>query len=105
MNLDRRISIQVNTPSQDGAGQPIESWAELVECWASVEYLGETTLAKEEFQEKIEKTMQYVKFSIRYRSDINTKNRIVYRGNNFEIRSVKEVGRLQYLEINTVQYG
>jgi SPP1 family predicted phage head-tail adaptor len=35
--LDQRVTFQRNTPAQDGAGQPVESWATVIETWASVD--------------------------------------------------------------------
>jgi len=35
--LRERITIEVNTPAQDGYGEPVESWGTYAVRWASVE--------------------------------------------------------------------
>jgi len=32
--LDRRVTIQTNTPTQDAYGEPIESWSTFATVWA-----------------------------------------------------------------------
>lgn len=74
--LDRRITIQRNTPIQDNAGEPLDSWTDLATRWADVTPLvgterlgGENLVAKEQ-----------VKFRFRWDasiSSISPKDRIV----------------------------
>ena len=35
--LNRRITIQTQTPSQDAAGQELQSWTTSYCCWASID--------------------------------------------------------------------
>jgi SPP1 family predicted phage head-tail adaptor len=37
--LNRRISIQNQSSTQDGAGQPIQSWTTVYTCWADIDIL------------------------------------------------------------------
>jgi len=41
-----------------------------------------------------------VTFKIRYRTDINTQNRIVFDGSNWDITDVRQLGRRDGLEID-----
>ena len=34
--LNRRIQIQSQTPSQDAAGQELQSWSTIYTCWAEI---------------------------------------------------------------------
>jgi SPP1 family predicted phage head-tail adaptor len=33
--LDRRIQVQISTPSQDGAGDEVQNWTDLTKRWAN----------------------------------------------------------------------
>ena len=90
-DLDRRITIQQNTPTQDGAGQPIESWADLATVWAEVVPVG----GSETFQAKQTGAEAVAKFRIRYRGDVLRKMRVVYDSDNYDIADVAEDRRFE----------
>ncbi len=99
--LDRRIAIQQNTPTQDSAGQPIDSWADLATVWAEVVPVS----GSETFQAKQVGAEAVAKFRIRYRSDIVRKMRVVYDSDNYDISDAAEDRRFerrQYLLITAV---
>ena len=90
-DLDRRITIQQNTPTQDGAGQPIASWADLATVWAEVVPVG----GSETFQAKQTGAEAVAKFRIRYRGDVLRKMRVVYDSDNYDISDVAEDRRFE----------
>lgn len=96
--LTRMITIQQATATQDVAGQPIKTWTRLDRAWAAVESID----TNERFQGIREVGHKLRLFTIRYRSDINFEQRIVYQEEYYNIRSIKEVnrrGRDAFLEL------
>ncbi len=89
--LDRRITIEQNTPTQDGAGQPIDSWAALATVWAEVVPVG----GSERFQAMQVGAETVVKFRIRYRGDVLRAMRVVYDSDNYDIADVAEDRRFE----------
>lgn len=83
-----RVTIQVNTPTQNSDGQPIESWANLTSnptVWAEirVKAAGESFDAGgQQVQALIHPTV-----TLRYRSDILAKMRVLYGARIFEIEN------------------
>ncbi len=90
-HLDRRITVQQNTPAQDAAGQPVESWADLATVWAEVVPVGGTEL----FQARQFGAETVVKFRIRYRGDVTRAMRVVYDSDNYDIADVAEDRRFE----------
>ena len=90
-NLDRRITIQSNTPSQDSYGEPIASWSELDVVWAQVTVLGGR--GDERFVGEQDYATHRAEFRIRYRSDVTAAMRISYDSLVWLIESVVELGR------------
>ena len=101
--LDRRITIQQSTPTQDAAGQPIESWAALATVWAEVVPVG----GSEVFQAKQFGAEAVAKFRIRYRGDVTRAMRVVYDSDNYDISDVAEDRRFErrQFEIITATAG
>ena len=89
--LDRRITIQQNTPVQDSVGQPIESWADLATVWAEVIPVG----GSEIFQARQVGAETVAKFRIRYRGDVLRAMRVVYDSDNYDIADVAEDRRFE----------
>lgn len=94
-NLDRRIQIQTATAAQDEYGEAVETWATTYTVWAWVRYKsgGESV-----FSNKETATADCI-FTIRYRTGINERLRIVYDSVNYDILHIAEVGRRKYLEL------
>ena len=93
--LDRRVTLQTNSPSQDTTGQPIESWSEIDVVWAEVVPLrGRVLLAAQQVNAEVT-----AKFLIRYRSDVGPADRVLYDSVGHDILSVTEIGRQEGLEI------
>lgn len=83
-SLNRIVSIQTPTATQDAAGQPIPTWATLATVWANIRHLnGSETI-------KADAEASTVKASIRIlrRTDINASMRVVLGSTNYQIRAV-----------------
>ena len=97
-NLDRRITIQALTATQDGAGQPVETWADLATVWANVQHLR----GIEPFQGQEFNAQRKTVFKIRYRDDVDVTCQIIFDGDTYDIFSVNETGRRDGLEISAL---
>jgi len=95
--LDRRITIEQNTPGHDAAGAPTESWATLATVWAEVR----PAAGREFFDAQQIVAEAKVVFRIRYRSDVDHKMRVSYAGNLYDIHGIAELGRQEGLDIMT----
>jgi len=96
--LDRRIVIQTPTRTQDGAGQPVETWTTLATVWASTDSLR----GKEPFQGEQFNAQMATVFKIRWRDDVDVTARITFDGDTYNIFSVDEIGRREGLEITAL---
>lgn len=92
--MDRQIVIEQNTPTQDAAGQPIESWATLATVWA--EYL--PVSGREFWQAKQVNAQAVANFRIHYRSDVTRKMRLTSEGDTYDIVDANEDRRFGYKE-------
>ena len=99
--LDRRIVIEVNTPTRSPSGEKVDSWATLATVWAEVRPLR----GKEFFDAAAVQSEIDTKFRIRFRSDLTTKMRINYDGNLYDIHSIAELGRHAATEIMASAQG
>jgi SPP1 family predicted phage head-tail adaptor len=95
--LDRRILLEQNLPTPDSFGQPIDSWSEVGQVWARVDYMQ----GSEKNQANEEVAIQWIEFTIRYRKPLNARYRITYEGQVYDIEAVAEIGRRQGLKLST----
>lgn len=109
--FDQRIIIQrnMNSPDeQDSAGQPIENWQPLIECWAAVDaaQVARRSLIEPYIAEEIQSVLSFtiwIRADIMSRLNITLKDRVVWRG---ELCNIKDVidqqlrGRLTALIVN-----
>lgn len=98
-NLDQRITLQTVTRTSDGIGGYTSSWRNIAPAptvWASAR----PGSAREVLaSDRVNAGGLYV-FTIRNRDDLNEADRIVWRGENYNIRAVRRRGgRELYLEI------
>lgn len=93
-NLDRRITIEQNTPATDSFGEQDASWSELDTVWAEVR----TQSGREIFRAGTQAEAD-VTFRIRYRSDLTRAMRIIHDGDAYDILAINEIGRREGLEI------
>jgi len=97
--LDRRITLQSASVSTDGFGQAVRTYSTLAQVWAKVDYRG--TPKEGEDTEKLT-SLNKVRFTIRYRSDVDATNKISWKSKTYEIEGVSLEGRERYLIIDTV---
>jgi SPP1 family predicted phage head-tail adaptor len=99
--LDRRITLQRATLSQDETGQEIEVWSTLATVWASWRRASaRETLAAAEIAAAVTDI-----FEIRWWSgvsDLNPNDRIQYAGRTYDIADVAEIGRHEGLQISAL---
>lgn len=95
-HLDRKITILTPNGSANAFGEVPVSFVTLAEVWAKVDY---RNTGQEDEQAQRETAVDKVTFTIRYRTDVNTGQRISYNGKTYNIRSVSEVGRRSFLDL------
>jgi len=93
--LDRRITIQSQSASQDGAGESVPTWAPLCTVWAHTASLR----GKEPFQGQEFNAQMTTVFTIRWRDDVDVTMRVIFDGDTYDVFSVYEIGRREGLEI------
>jgi len=93
--LDRRVSLQTATDSQDAYGQAISTWATTYTVWADVFPMPYTEQV--EGDRKTEQTL--FKVRIRYQSGVIPTMRLVYNSQYYDIISINEGNRQEYLDL------
>lgn len=96
-DLDRQIVLQNNTPTRSDSGATVESWGTFANCWAKVEEMNVGS-GEEEARKKQTAVTRFF-FTVRFRSGVTTLLRVSYKGLFFDIKSVSEIGRKQFLRI------
>ena len=94
--LDRRVTIQVNAPTLDGAGQEVEVWSTVATVWMRVK----PQRGGERFQAHQVMGKAVTTFQARHRTDVSVLNRLVYDGKDWDIHDVREMGRKRGIEID-----
>lgn len=95
--LDRQVTLRARSVSNGVSGQPTESWSNLATVWArKLDISG-----SERNDQGQEVAKGHTLFIIRYRSDVNTTNRVSYGGVEYDITFIKEMGRQVLLELTT----
>ena len=101
-SLNDRIVIQSKTSSADSFGQPIYTWSDFAKVSANVlfttgkrfnEISQEMVLSNKEMAESV------ASIRIRYRLDITTQMRVVFRGNNYNIRAILPDSNREYVDL------
>lgn len=93
--LDRRITIQSQAGTQDEFGQSVDSWSDVATVWAQVKFkAGSESVSANKLT-----TGADCIFTIRYRSQITTRNRIIYEGEYYDIIHKAEIGRRKYMDL------
>lgn len=103
-DLDRQITVQRRGATQDGAGQPVETWSELYVLRANVVegVVAETDATlpgRRGIVTGIELARTAVKMTVRYRPEITQADRVLYHGHYHDIVSLFEAGRKEWTVI------
>lgn len=84
--LNRQIVIQSRDPGTDNAGQPVQTWTTLATVWADVR--GATGMGTIKSAVGGVEINAY-SFRIRYRTDVDAAKRVVFNGQNFDVKAVR----------------
>lgn len=97
--MDQRITLQSFSSVSDGGGGFTKAWADLPSAptvWADAR----PATGREQYTEGRDVATAMTVFLIRNRSDVNEECRVVWGGENYNIRDIKRAGgREMYLEI------
>jgi SPP1 family predicted phage head-tail adaptor len=93
--LDRRVELQHRTLTRNAAGENVESYATYATVWGGKRDLrGREFFAAQQVNPEIQAT-----WTIRWRDDVVTTDRLVVEGETFDIIHVGEIGRRDGLDI------
>lgn len=94
--MDRRVTLQARTVTQDAYGEEIPTWVDIATVWAHrVELRGD-----ERWQALQSVAKTDIKYNIRYMDGLNPMDRLIEGGRVFDIKAVLEIGRREGLEIH-----
>lgn len=94
--LRQQITIQVRSNKEDSLGQELLSWTTFANIWAKIEQLS----GRELMTANAERAENIAKITIRYRSDIFEKMRVLHGNLIYDITSVSDIeGRKIELEL------
>lgn len=96
--MDRRITLQTNTPTQNASGESVGSWADVATVWAQVIGLSAT----EQHEDDQEHATAQSEFRIRWRAGIDAGSRVLFDGTVYDITGVGEVGRRELLSLSAI---
>jgi len=82
--LDRRVTVQARTDLQDAAGQPLESWSDVVTVWAGRRLLSGLEVIKGGADVS---TVQ-ASYRLRYRAGLNAGMRLIDGSESWDIQAV-----------------
>jgi len=84
--LNKRVTIQSPSESQDEYGQPTQDWTDVCSTWAGIRAAtSKEVYAASSFVSKVSHVV-----TIRWRSGIEADQRILYRSRIFEIQAVSD---------------
>lgn len=92
---DQLISVQSRQSGRDGAGQPVDAWVEIAKPWASVRFPS----GMQTIKAGADVSVVRVSFRILARSGIDAGMRVVYRGQNYDIRAVPPSNDRQFIDL------
>ena len=92
--LDRKITLQFRTLSQNAYGEAVAASYSNLAVWATIDT--KATGTKETVSGGLETSSQNIIFLIRYSSDVSSitsGDRVSYGGKTYDIEVIQEVGR------------
>jgi SPP1 family predicted phage head-tail adaptor len=103
--LDRKITLQHYTTTRSQLGDEVLSWATLATVWAQVLPVSGREFANATLEQKLTEKTQ--RFRIRWLASArkDTKLRIVYDGETYDVKHIAEIGRRVGLELVGVVLG
>lgn len=98
--LNRRITLQSRTTTQDAAGQPVETWSDVANIWADIRNPSGLSFASETIKAGVEASTVRLSVRTRYREDIDPGMRLVIGATNHDIvATIPDHAGRQYLDI------
>lgn len=94
--LDREITIQRAAETIDAAGSIQTTWTPLADMRAALLKTSIVDVAGESGST----TKARLTFQVRYLEGITLNDRIIYRGDSYAIKEIREIGRNRCLEID-----
>lgn len=82
--LRHRVTLQERSRTPDGQGGFTEAWADVADLWAEIK----PQKSYERFQAMQTQSPTTHKITVRYRSGVTTRHRLLYRGRVFDIKGV-----------------
>ena len=95
-----RIDILYKTEATDAYGERVETWATLVTVFAMMQ---QSATSNEAIQAGQETAQQDVRYTIRYRNDVNETNRVAHNGRTYDIESVTYSNDMQFVTLGCMQ--
>ncbi|WP_042833204.1 phage head closure protein [Thermoanaerobacter sp. YS13] len=97
-DMRHRIILQKKVDITDADGFTTQQWQDVATVWAAVENLS----GREYWQAAAVQAENTVKFTIRYRQDLDTSMRIKFRDKYYNIIAIDNIKyRNEYIEIKT----
>ena len=101
-SLQYRITLLAPlSGSPTATGELLRTFSPVATVWASWNY----GVGNEQYLADEKTTIQKVAFTIRYRNDVTTEWRILYKGITYEVNAVAEYGRRQGLILSSFARG
>jgi SPP1 family predicted phage head-tail adaptor len=95
-SLDRRVTIQTFTESQDSAGEPIKTWVDLVRVSARrMDVMG-----KERFASDQRIATRACRYRLRYRPGVTEEMQIVDGDQVYAIKGIASDERRRWMELS-----
>lgn len=87
--LNKRVTIQLNTPTQDANGETVDSWATFATVWAEIKDLnGREFLAAAATNNAVQ-----TKITIRYIAGVLPSMRVVHGADTYNIEAALKQGK------------
>lgn len=91
--LDKRIVIQGPTYTTDTTGESIESWSTVATVWSK--FMVQNSVGTERFETDQLVSVNTSFFLIRYRTDINSTQRISYNSETWSVQAVADMSETE----------
>lgn len=89
--LNRRITIQSRQSGEDEAGGPLTTWVDVASVWADVRgTTGMGSIRQSSEMGGVAVELNQYSFRIRYRTGLNAGMRIVFGGQNYDVKFVRQ---------------
>lgn len=94
--MRERVTIYAQTQNADDAGDISTTWTEVATCWARMRPLSANQVERAGRDDAIRR----YQMTIRYRTDVTTNSRVIWRGRRFDVNGVSdETEQRQFLTV------